>query len=207
MNKEFVRIYEYQGAGQLMKTLVLLLYKSITMKKITLALLLLSASFLSAQTKGDIMDQIKEYKKQLVIYTFFDKPETKVWQGMYAAVASVYQINKESESRGYIEGYKEDEFSKETISVQILSKTQPFEISVSIVREERTKNYQTNAYSEWKPAASSFSTENSIYNIRTKIYETIMGPIELTPELQKLVDDFNAKQDKERKKLKKGVHY
>jgi len=156
-----------------------------------------------SQKKGDILKQIRTYKRDLVKNAKFDQKESDVFSAIYVVISEKYEVTKESESRGYIEGKKESATLKETISGELRGDEPPYMVSFSIQKQTRTKA-SDGSYSDWKKTQAK-STE--LLALQTKLYEKLNGPIELTEELQKTIDDFNSKQDKERKKIRKGKHY
>lgn len=177
------------------------------MKKIKLLLLLLGVTVLSyGQKKNDIIKEINAYKKGLVSNATYNKEYSEVWKAIYIIATEEYNtIARESESKGYIEANVEKETMKEYITIEILGAKTPYRVSFLVKQETRTKK-EDGSYTNWQ-VQTSYSIDKYYLKLQTRLYELLNGPILLTEDLQKKVDDYNALQTKEWKKILKGKHY
>ncbi len=176
------------------------------MKKITLLLFSVSVSLMSfGQKKGDIIREINSYKKELVSNASYDNEYSEVWNAALIIANEEYPtISRESESKGYIEANIEKELYKKYITIEILGDKAPYRVSFRLKTEKRSKD-ENGVYTAWQIQSGS----NGAYyvKLRIRLYELLIGPIELPEELIKKIDDYNALQTKERKKIVKGENY
>ncbi|GEM_PF-2813954 len=177
--------------------------KFLQLSLITLFLFSISSN---SQTKRDLLKEIKVFKADLVSNASFDKDFVEVWDAMYIVANEEYNtIARESESRGYIDAALEKDTYREYMTVEIRGKDAPYRVSFKVKQERRTKNTD-GSYSNWQSFTS--STLRSYYiRIKTRLYELLNGPIELPEKLQSKIDTYNAKQNKERKKITRGSDY
>ena len=177
------------------------------MIKITLTLLVFGISILSfAQNKRDLVKEINSYIKDIVSNASYEKEYSEVWNAIYIIAAEEYPtISRESESKGYIEAKVEKDTYKEFITIEIRGDKAPYRVSFQVKQEKRTKK-EDGSYTNWRSYTSS-TLSNYYTRLQTRLYELLNGPIELTGELQKKIDEFNKTQKKERKKILKGKDY
>lgn len=161
--------------------------------------------FAYGQRKKDILREIFDYEKKLISNVAFDKKQKEIWSAIYVIATEEYNtIVRESESKGYIEAKQEKPNYRESITIEIRGDG-PYRVSFQVKQEKKTQK-QDGTYTDWTSFTS--STLDEYYTkLQKRLYEMLMGPIVLTPELQKKVDDFNNTQDKDRKKIVKGKDY
>jgi hypothetical protein len=169
-------------------------------------LLICITTLLFGQKKNDIIKEINSYKTSLVKNASFNHEFSEVWNAIYVIASEEYNtIKRESESRGYIEAAQESDTYKEFMTIEIRGDEAPYRISFQVKQEKRTKN-EDGTFSSWQTYRSA-SLSNYYFKLRKRLYELLNGPIQLSDVLQKKVDNFNAVQTKERKKILKGKHY
>lgn len=185
----------------------LLTFKNKQMKRLILLVALINITLISfGQRKNDILKEIQDYKKNIVRNASYDKPKSEVWNAMYIVVTQECNtIIKESESKGYIEAKDESDTRRGALNAEIRGDSQPYRISFQVTNlQTRSKNYVDGTYTDWVtvPVFDAYYTK-----LYTKVYEMLNGTLEISPELQKKVDDFNASQTKDRNKIVKGKDY
>lgn len=177
------------------------------MKEKILIVFILGLTFqTSGQNKKDIIKEINSYKKTIVSNATYDKEYNEVWSAIYIIATEEYPtISRESESKGYIEAKIEKDTYKEFITIEIRGEKAPYRVSFQVKQEKRTRK-EDGSYTNWQTYTS--TTLSSYYTrLQTRLYELLYAPIELTNELQRKVDDFNAIQKKDRSKIIKGKDY
>ncbi len=159
-----------------------------------------------AQKKRDLIKEIKAYKKTLVSNAAYDKEYSEVWDAIYIIATEEYNtISRESESRGYIEAKQEKDTHREYMTIEIRSDKAPFRVSFQVKQEKRIKK-DDGTYSNWQTYTST-SLRSYYLRLQSRLYELLNGSIELSDNLQERIDEYNAKQTKERKKILKGKDY
>lgn len=174
------------------------------MKKIILLLVLTSLTSYG-QRKKDVLNEIEDYKKNIVDNASYDKNETEVWNAISIIAREEYNtIVRESESKGYIDAKQESDVFKEFFTIEIVGDG-PYRVLMQVRQEKRTKNVD-GSYTNWSENYS--STLNSYYTrLRLRLYELLNGKLELSKELQTKVDEYNNLQKKDRLKIIKGKDY
>ena len=177
------------------------------MKKYTFLFFALFLSLFSfGQRKNDIVKEIGSYKKGLVSNASYDKEYSEIWNSIYIIANEEYtSISRESESKGYIEANVIKDLLKEYLTIEILGDKAPYRVSFQVKQEVRTKK-EDGTYTNWQTTTP--WTINQYYTkLQTRLYELLNGPIQLTADLQKKIDDFNTLQSKDRLKIIKGKDY
>jgi len=176
------------------------------MKNLVLFSMMLSSVFTCiAQSKSDIVKEINDYVKSTVNVATYDKKQSEVFSAISIIASEEYNtIVRESESKGYIEAKQESDTQRETINIEIRGEAAPYRVSFQVKKEQRTKNLD-NTYTNW--GAGWTVSDSYMTKLKLKLYTLLNGPLELSKELQIKVDNFNSKQDKDRKKIVKGKDY
>lgn len=168
------------------------------MKKIilTTALFLIAINVFS-QSKKDLINEIYNYYEKTINETKFKKSKKDIWAGMYQAVKNNYNtMIVESESRGVMEAQNSNELELKKINLELVSLDSSFSLIYNFT-------YNIKVGEQW----INNLTDKYKTSMKLKIYESIMGELKLSDELQAKVDEFNSKQKKENKKIKKGIDY
>lgn len=176
------------------------------MKKILLAaMLIVCTANCFCQTRKQILNEIHTFQIEFITSKKFDVEKSKLFQSILSVGSNNNQIVRESEKRGFVDFYYEDQFQKYTTSVEIISDNQPYDLLIQIVLENRTIDYTTNTYTQW---TRNYNINNYyICFLKLKIYENLFGPIVYPEELSKKINQFNSKQKKEKNKIVKGTDY
>ncbi len=176
------------------------LHNFIIMKKILLiSTLLFNSIGLFATEKNDLLKEIWSYYEKTINATKFSNNKSEIWSAILSVSSSECEkITKESETRGYIDSETKNSLIEKSISIEMI----PVDSAYKIVYNIRYK-YRYTADGIWLDGA----TERYKTKIKLKVYEALKGQLELTPELQTKVDEFNAAQTKSRKKIVKGDDY
>jgi hypothetical protein len=91
------------------------------------------------------------------------------------------------------------------MTVEIRGKEAPYRVSFQVKQERRTKK-EDGSYSNWQTYIST-SLRSYYLKLQTRLYELLHGAVELSEKLQSKIDDYNASQSKDRKKILKGKDY
>ena len=168
------------------------------MKKIILTTaLFLFAINVFCQSKKDLINEIYTYYEKTINEAKFKKSKKDIWAGMYQAVKNNYNtMTIESESRGIMEAQNSNELELKKINLELVSLDSSFSLIYNFT-------YNIKVGEQW----INNLTDKYKTNMKLKIYESIMGELKLSDELQAKVDEYNSKQKKESKKIKKGLDY
>jgi hypothetical protein len=139
--------------------------------------------------RNNLLFEIKAQKQQIVLFATYKNDFKDIYSAMYQVVSSEYNtIQKESESRGYIDAYQESDLQKDWLTSEIKGKEGAYKVSFIGKGQKRTKNKETGVYSAW----TNFSIGDNYYTIlHTKLYNQLIGEVPLTEELLKRIEVFN----------------
>lgn len=188
------------------------------MKKIFLGAFILLFSIVSAQTKSDLISEIESYKKSKLQNYSYDVS----FKGLFDAVAIMGNQyygspTRESESRGFVEYFLENDGIKETLSIEIKGDKQPYKISFNYKKEKKQTTYKTEGTlgqldyklvpvdAGWKMEKFDNSIVNTNFHLR--IYRILFGEFTVPNELKEKIQNFNSQQKRDRKKIIQGVDY
>lgn len=169
-----------------------------------IAVVLLASSVTKGQTKKEILLEINNFKEKTILNASFDVPKQTIWDAVYIMMKQEYtEIKKQDFDKGIIEGYAEAENFKEGFISEIVGNG-PYRVVFSMKRQIR---YISNngVYSGWYDR-NEISNEY-LYKIQKTIYEGVHGSLEIPDNLQKKVDEYNAKQKKDKNKILLGRDY
>lgn len=189
------------------------------MKKITLIVLLIVGFISYSQdSKKEIINEIESYKKEKLLNATYDFTFKEIFDAMTIIGNQYYGSTvKESESRGYVEYFKDSGNIKEYLSIEIKGDKQPYRLSFSYRQEKKQTSYRTEGQFG-TPSYKIVTVDGGwvnvsvpldlVYtNLQLKIYKTLHGEFKLPDELVKKIEDFNNFQKRDRKKVISGVDY
>jgi hypothetical protein len=155
--------------------------------------------------RENLIIEINAQKKQIVLYASYSNDFKDVYSAMYQVVSSEYNtIQKESESRGYIEAYQESDLNKENMNAEIKGKDGAYKVSFISKGQDRKKNKETGVYSEW----TNYSGSEAYYiRLQTKLYNQLKGDVPLTKDLMMRIENFNKDCEWVNLDLVKGKDY
>ena len=176
-------------------------------KTLFLIILIIINHVIFSQSKSTIINEIKTYKQNTINNASYEKAYLDIWNAIYIVATEEYNtITRESESRGYIEGKQEGETVREFLTIQIIGKKSPYRVSFQVKKEKRIKTLE-GYYSKWQNVDYSGNDKSYYFKLKKRLYELLNGPLEISDELQKKVDNYNSSQRWDRKKIIKGKHY
>lgn len=155
--------------------------------------------------RSNLLIEINAQKKQVVLNASYNNDFKDVYTAMYQVVSSEYNtIQKESESRGYIEAYSETDLYKENMNAEIKGKDGAYKVTFISKGQKRTKNKETGVYTDW----TNYSGSESYYlRLHTKLYNQLKGEVPLTAELLSRIEGFNKDCEWVNLDLVKGKDY
>ena len=158
-----------------------------------------------SQTKKELLYALEDFQFKKVSNQSYDVTYEKLWDAIYAVGSSEYSgIKRESESRGYIEFFLEQELYKENLTIEIRGDKSPYRVQYSIEKQQRTKNLD-GTFTVWQ--ISTDMSRKYLNRLETKMYTALFGPIEYPAELLEKIEKYNSMQDKDRKKILLGRDY
>lgn len=155
--------------------------------------------------RNNLITEINAQQKQVVLYASYNSDFKDIYSAMYQVVSSEYNsIQKESESRGYIDAFQESDLQKEWLTAEIKGKEGTYKVSFIAKGQKRTKNKETGVYSEW----TNYSIGDNYYTIlHSKLYKQLLGEVPLTADLLKRIEEFNNNCEWVNLDLIKGKNY
>ena len=155
--------------------------------------------------RNNLITEINAQQKQVVLYASYNSDFKDIYSAMYQVVSSEYNsIQKESESRGYIDAFQESDLQKEWLTAEIKGKEGTYKVSFIAKGQKRTKNKETGVYSEW----TNYSIGDNYYTIlHSKLYKQLIGEVPLTADLLKRIEEFNNNCEWVNLDLIKGKNY
>jgi hypothetical protein len=155
--------------------------------------------------RNNLITEINAQQKQVVLYASYNSDFNDIYSAMYQVVSSEYNsIQKESESRGYIDAFQESDLQKEWLTAEIKGKEGTYKVSFIAKGQKRTKNKETGVYSEW----TNYSIGDNYYTIlHSKLYKQLIGEVPLTADLLKRIEEFNNNCEWVNLDLIKGKNY
>ena len=176
------------------------------MKKIiTLLVTVVLSTGLNAQSKKDIISEVNDFQETFIKKQTFNVDRSVLFNAILSVGSERHKIKRESEKRGFVEFYFENDREKEIVNVEIVSENNPYDLSITVEFENRNLDFVNGGYSSWYKNNSSSS--QFISNFKLRIHEKIFGDVMLPDELQKKIDSYNKKQKKYSKKITKGIDF
>lgn len=157
-------------------------------------------------SKKQLLSEVDVEKKKFIDNKKFDCEHSVLYNAILSVGSELNdEIKKESEKRGFIDFYREREYSKHTFSVEIISDEKPFDLRFQIESYSRNLDFVKGGYSDWRK-----NNTNSSYitNFKIKVYEKVFGTQKiLSDELLKKIESFNTSQKKDKNKIIEGIDY
>jgi hypothetical protein len=155
--------------------------------------------------RSNLLIEINAQKKQVVLNASYKNDFKDVYVAMFQVVSSEYNtIQKESESRGYIDAFSETDLFKENMNSEIKGKEGAYKVTFICKGQRRTKNKETGVYTEW---ANYSGSEPYYLRLHTKLYNQLIGEVPLTAELLARIENFNTDCEWVNLDLVKGKDY
>jgi len=175
------------------------------MRKIISLTVLVISTIAPAQNKAEILSELYQFASSKVMNKTYDIPQKDIWNAIYTVGTAKYpEVRRDSESKGILELYGEDDQNRETLTIEILGEKQPYRLSFRMQREKRGK-YPNGTYTNWENGGS--MTQYELFSMQWQIWTMLNGKVEYPEELETKVADWNAKQKKDKNRIVKGKDY
>lgn len=158
-----------------------------------------------AQSKKEILLELKSFISSKVINIAYDKPKKEVYEAMRSVLLSEYPVlSRESFEKGYVEGTMDNDKLREKLGFEIISESQPYRINMQF-QEEVRKIDINGKYSNWENIGS--IPDRYALKVSLKLYNIIYGNLQLSEELMTKIEAYNATQKKDKHKILAGRDY
>lgn len=174
-------------------------------KSIFIATFLLINLGCFSQSKKELLAEIAAFEQQFISNKKFDTSRTNLFEAIIAVGSQRHSIKRESEKRGFVDFYYENDLSRYTLTVEIISEEQPFQIILSINAENRSIDFTTNSYTAWQKNYN--INQRFTQNFKLQVYEKLFGPIAYPDDLLSKIELLNSKQKKDKNRIIKGIDF